>query len=31
VVVAALLMGSLLCAGGARIRTRRPVVPAPAE
>ncbi len=31
VVVAALLMASLLCAGGARIRFRRPVVPAPAE
>jgi MFS transporter, FSR family, fosmidomycin resistance protein len=31
VVVAALLMASLLCAGGARIRIRRPVVPAPAE
>jgi sugar phosphate permease len=31
VVVAALLMASLLCAGGARIRLRRPVVPAPAE
>ena len=32
VVVAALLMASLLCAGGARIRWRRPVVvPAPAE
>ena len=31
VVVAALLMASLLCAGGARIRYRRPVVPAPAE
>ena len=31
VVVAALLMASLLCAGGARIRFRRPLVPAPAE
>lgn len=31
VVVAALLMASLFCAGGARIRFRRPVVPAPAE
>jgi MFS transporter, FSR family, fosmidomycin resistance protein len=31
VVVAALLMASLFCAGGARIRIRRPVVPAPAE
>lgn len=31
VVVAALLMASLLCAGGARIRLRRPVVPAAAE
>ena len=31
VVVAALLMASLLCAGGARIRVRRPLVPAPAE
>ena len=31
VVVAALLMASLLCAGGARIRFRRPLVPEPAE
>jgi MFS transporter, FSR family, fosmidomycin resistance protein len=31
VVVAALLMASLLCAGGARFRFRRPLVPAPAE
>jgi hypothetical protein len=31
VVVAALLMASLFCAGGARIRVRQPVVPAPAE
>src|SRR5271155_4736631 len=31
VVVAALLMASLLCAGGARIRFRRPLVPVPAE
>jgi MFS transporter, FSR family, fosmidomycin resistance protein len=31
VVVAALLMASLFCAGGARIRIRRPMVPAPAE
>ncbi len=31
VVVAALLMASLLCAGGARIRFRRAVLPAPAE
>jgi MFS transporter, FSR family, fosmidomycin resistance protein len=31
VVVAALLMASLLCAGGARIRFRSPLVPAPAE
>jgi MFS transporter, FSR family, fosmidomycin resistance protein len=31
VVVAALLMASLFCAGGARIRWRQPVVPAPAE
>jgi MFS transporter, FSR family, fosmidomycin resistance protein len=31
VVVAALLMASLFCAGGARIRFPRPVVPAPAE
>ncbi len=31
VVVAVLLMASLLCAGGARIRFRRPVVAAPAE
>ena len=31
VVVASLLMASLFCAGGARIRLRRPVVPAPAE
>jgi MFS family permease len=31
VVVAALLMASLLCAGGARIRFRRPVAPLPAE
>jgi MFS transporter, FSR family, fosmidomycin resistance protein len=31
VVVAGLLMASLLCAGGARIPVRRPLVPAPAE
>jgi MFS transporter, FSR family, fosmidomycin resistance protein len=31
VVVAALLMASLLCAGGARIRVRRPLVAIPAE
>ncbi|MFZ3234220.1 MAG: MFS transporter [Stellaceae bacterium] len=31
VVVASLLMASLFCAGGARIRFRRPVVPAAAE
>ena len=31
VVVASLLMASLFCAGGARIRLRRPVVPAAAE
>ncbi len=31
VVVASLLMASLLCAGGARVRFRRPVVAAPAE
>ena len=31
VVVAALLMASLLCAGGARIRVHRPLVPVPAE
>jgi MFS transporter, FSR family, fosmidomycin resistance protein len=31
VVVAALLMASLLCAGGARIRVRRRLVPVPAE
>jgi MFS transporter, FSR family, fosmidomycin resistance protein len=31
VVVAALLMASLLCAGGARFRPRRPVVVMPAE
>jgi predicted MFS family arabinose efflux permease len=31
VVVAGLLMASLFCAGGARIRLRRPVVAAPAE
>ncbi len=31
VVVAALLTASLFCAGGARIRFRRPLVPAPAE
>ena len=31
VVVAALLMASLLCAGGARFRLHRPVLPAPAE
>jgi FSR family fosmidomycin resistance protein-like MFS transporter len=31
VVVAGLLMASLFCAGGARLRLRRPVVAAPAE
>jgi hypothetical protein len=31
VVVSALVMASLLCAAGARISFRRPVMPAPAE